>query len=88
MASGCPVVCSDIEVFREVYGGAAVYFDSKSATDLAKKLNILLDNQNLKKELVEKGLRQASKYSWKKLALETLNLYKEVISKEKNENWN
>jgi len=88
MASGCPVVCSDIEVFREVYGDAAVYFDSKSATDLAKKLNILLDNQNLKKELVGKGLRQASKYSWKKLALETLNLYKEVISKEKNENWN
>jgi len=76
MASDCPVICSDIEVFREVYADAALYFNPKSPRDLANKINELLNKPDLRESLIKKGHIQAGKYSWKSLALETLNIYK------------
>jgi len=68
MASGCSVLASDIQVLREVYNDAALYFDPKSSSDLAEKINKVIDNQSLKTELVKKGLKQVDKYSWEKTA--------------------
>lgn len=78
MNYGCPVVCSDIPVFREIYGEAALMFDPKNPKDLAVKISRLLDDKNLKQEYIEKGRRQAEKYSWKKMADETLAIYKSL----------
>src|SRR4030042_2944631 len=75
MASGCPVVCSDIPVFKEVYGDAPIYFDPKSPRDIANKINQLTNNLNLKTQSIQKGFEQAEKYSWEKLAKQTLSIY-------------
>ncbi|OGY23040.1 MAG: hypothetical protein A2126_01840 [Candidatus Woykebacteria bacterium GWB1_45_5] len=80
MASRCPVVCSDIDVFKEVYNEAALYFDPNSASDLTNKINLVINGSDLRKDLINKGLEQAGKYSWRKLAIETLGLYKKVIT--------
>ncbi len=39
MASGCRICCSDIEVFHEVAGKNALYFDPDDAKDIAENLN-------------------------------------------------
>ncbi len=75
MASGCPVICSDIPVFQEIYEEAAIYFNPKEATDLVEKINRLASDQGLVRQLKEKGLQQAKKYSWQKMAGETLRVY-------------
>ena len=36
MSCGCPVVCSDLDVLREVGGHAALYFDPQSERDIAR----------------------------------------------------
>ena len=78
MASGCPVIASDIEVLREVYGDAALYFNPKNNLDLAKKINSVLQNKELKDEQIKKGLKQVKKYSWRKMARETLEVYQSL----------
>jgi len=45
---------------------------------LEKEIKILLDNQKLKNELIIKGFEQVKKYSWKKTAEETLDVYAKV----------
>lgn len=75
MASGCPVIVSDIEVFKEVYGDAALYFNPKNNLDLANKIESIIQNDELKDEQIKKGLKQVKKYSWEKLAKETLKIY-------------
>ncbi len=79
-ASGCPVVCSDIPVLREIYADAAYYFDPKDPKNIASKLELIIKNSKLKIELREKGLEQVKKYSWRKMAQETLSVYRAVLS--------
>lgn len=44
MARGIPVVVSDIEIFREIGGSAAIYFDQNDAADFASKVNQIETN--------------------------------------------
>jgi glycosyltransferase involved in cell wall biosynthesis len=38
-----------------------------------------LTNERLRKELIEKGNAQVKKYSWKRMAEQTLDVYKKVL---------
>lgn len=75
MARGIPIAVSDIPIFREIGGEAAVYFDPNSPDQLLDALAKL----NIETDWLEKsaqGLTQAKKFSWKKSAerlLEALN---------------
>ena len=90
MAAGCPVVCSNIPVFKEVYGDAAVYFDPKKPKDISEKVQFIIHNapssakasagREFRIQQTKKGFGQVKKYSWKKLAEKTLQVYKQVSS--------
>jgi len=54
-AFGCPVFCSDIAVFKEVCGEAAVYFDPKDPGSLRRVLSSYLENPDMMKMKVDKG---------------------------------
>lgn len=75
MAIGTPVVCSDIPVFREIYGDACLKFDPKDSNDIAQKIKQVLENEKVRKELIAKGKKQVAKYSWRKMAIESLSIY-------------
>lgn len=82
MAMSCPVVCSNTASLPEILGDAALYFDPYNINDMVDKINELLNNEKLKKELIEKGRKQVLQYSWYKTAEETLKLYNLIIGKE------
>lgn len=75
MASGIPLLASNISVLKEVYGNAALYFDPKDSDDISQKINRVLRDEKLKSELIKKGKAQVKKYSWQKMAGKTLNMY-------------
>lgn len=75
MACGCPVVSSNAGSLTEVGGDAAYYFDPKNINDLIEKINQVLSDQNLRKDLIEKGNKRCKQFSWKKMAKETLKIY-------------
>ena len=75
MVANLPVLCSNIPTFKEVYGSAALYFDPTNPNDIAEKIKKVLKNLKTRSDLVEKGKKQVKKYSWSKMAKETLTIY-------------
>jgi len=78
MSAGCPLVCSNIPVFKEIYGEAAVYFDPKKPKDIADKIQFVIHNSEFRIQSIKKGFEQVKKYSWKNLAEQTLEVYKSM----------
>lgn len=79
MVHGAPVVSSNATCLPEVCGQAAHYFDPHSPADMAKKIQEVLLNEKLQKDLVQKGHVQVKKFSWRHMAQETLAVYKSVL---------
>lgn len=79
MVHGCPVVSSNATCLPEVYGPGAHYFNPKDIEDMAAKINEVLTKESLRRRLVENGYQQARKYSWRRMAEQTLAVYKEVL---------
>lgn len=80
MVHGCPLVSSNATCLPEVYGEAAEYFDPLSVEDMAKAIEKVISSDSLRKSLITKGKHQANKYSWAKMAEQTLEIYKEVLN--------
>lgn len=78
MASGLPVVCSNIPTLKEVYGDAALYFDPESPNDIASKIKLAISDRALRSKLIDSSFQQVKKYSWLKMAKETLEVYKRI----------
>lgn len=74
-----PVICSNIPVLREIYGDAAAYFDPKNEKDIAGKIGKVTKDEKLRNQLIAEGEKQVKKYSWLKMAQETLKAYNEVV---------
>jgi glycosyltransferase involved in cell wall biosynthesis len=62
MASGVPVVCSDIPVFREVYGDAVCYVDPKDFHSVVDGIRQVRRDPNFAGDLVTRGRHQAMRY--------------------------
>ena len=77
MASGTPVVASDIPPLREVAGEAAVYVDPFEPAAIARGLR---EAEQRRDELVEAGLERAAAFSWKQTAEATLEVYRRVLA--------
>lgn len=79
MACGTPVITSPFSSIAEVAGDAALLTDPNNPDTLAHAMiQTALDN-TLRQRLIELGIEQARKFSWKKAAMETLNIYKECM---------
>lgn len=78
MASGCPVITSDIPPLVEVLGGAGLHFASGFARDLAHAIRQLNDSPTLADELRHRGLERAKAFSWDNTAKITVDVYREA----------
>lgn len=79
MAAGVPVVSSGIPCLKEVLGGAPLYFKANNQEDCLKKMLDLAGDQELRDELIKRGAEQVKKYSWEKMARETLGIYEQCL---------
>ncbi len=75
MARGVPVVSSNVTFLPEILANAALYFNPLDIDDMAEKIRRTLSNDGVKKALIQKGFEQVKKYSWEKMAEETLKIY-------------
>jgi glycosyltransferase involved in cell wall biosynthesis len=79
MMHGAPVVSSNASCLPEIYGDAAHYFDPLDAQAISDAIEEVLTDQNLRQALIAKGYEQASKYSWQRMAEQTMAIYDEVL---------
>lgn len=81
MARETPVIASNIPVFNEIYDKAAIYFDPNDAKDMADKMSEVL-KEKTRMAMIKKGRGQVKKYSWKKMARETLQIYNTCLNEQ------
>lgn len=81
MLHGAPVISSNATCLPEVYSDAAHYFNPYDVSDMAHAIDDVLSSPELRKELIEKGYKQAKKYSWKRMAQQTLSVYENSLQK-------
>lgn len=80
---GVPVLLSDIPAHKEVFGDSVLYFDPNSNIDLTDKMLRMSKEEDLRKDLIQRGYANVQKYSWLEMAKQTLSIYKDILAKDK-----
>ena len=78
MATGTPVIASDLPALREVLGEAACYVDPCSEQDLARAIIQLANSPARLARLAKMGMARSGAYTWRDCAEKTLRVYEEV----------
>jgi glycosyltransferase involved in cell wall biosynthesis len=78
MACGVPVITSDTSSMPEVAGDAALLIDPFNPNEITSAMICITEDKNLKISLVNKGLVQAAKFSWKAMAQNVLDIYNKI----------
>lgn len=78
MASGIPVVAFANQGYKSFLKGkkGAFLVPPKDYKGLAKKIEVLIKNENLRKKMGEWGCSEAQNYSWDKISSQVLDFYK------------
>ncbi|OGD86949.1 hypothetical protein A2Z23_01660 [Candidatus Curtissbacteria bacterium RBG_16_39_7] len=85
MACGCPVVVSNTSSLQEVVGDASILVDPENVKNIAEGIKKVLNlDEDERRVLIEKGLKQAQKFSWEKCAKKTLEVLELVSNKSKS----
>jgi len=80
MSAGTLVLASNISVFREIYKDNAMYFNPYDFSSIAKVVEQALSiKANERKKIIIKAQKFIQRYSWQKMAKQTLNVYKEAL---------
>jgi len=77
-ACGAPVVTSNVTSMPEIAGDAAFLINPNNGEELKAAVMKLLNDENLRNNLIARGLKQAKEYSWVKMAKKTLAIYESV----------
>jgi glycosyltransferase involved in cell wall biosynthesis len=79
IAAGTLVLASDISVFKEVYKDNVLYFNPFDFTSIEKTMREALEMSPRQREkFIKKGQKFIQRYSWSKMAKQTLKVYKEA----------
>jgi glycosyltransferase involved in cell wall biosynthesis len=80
MTRGTPVACSGIGPLEEVAGDAALYFEPADTQAMARAIETLLEDAELRKRLGRAGRQRAKQFSWAKTAEATIASYERAIA--------
>jgi glycosyltransferase involved in cell wall biosynthesis len=80
MSAGCPVIIANRSCYPEVFGDAAILVDPDDTKEVAAKILEVIEDKELQKELIQKGLKRVKRYSWDKAAEGTLEVFKSLIA--------
>ena len=79
MSCSCPTIISNIPVLKELYKSSSIYINPYSVEDIKNMILKLLNDDELRNNLVKSGLSESRNYSWKKSASEIIDLIKDIL---------
>lgn len=72
IASGTPVITSNISSLPEVVGEAGLLVNPLEIKEITSAMNLMAEDEKLRLELRQLGLKRAKNFSWEKTARETI----------------
>lgn len=79
MSAGAPVLTSATTSIPEVAGDAALLVDPLDIKAISEGMKRLAEDRSYRKDLVEKGFQRMRRFSWRKTAEETLDVYRDLL---------
>jgi glycosyltransferase involved in cell wall biosynthesis len=79
MATGVPVLTSNISSLPEVAGDAAITVDPYDVDAITDGLERLIVDPDLRNTLIQKGLARAKEFTWEKSARQLLGIYENLL---------
>ncbi len=81
MSTGCLVAASDIPVYKEVYEKHVIYFNPLDFSSIESSIEKIVNMSKSERDSVVLAAKVfAKKYSWSKMARETLQIYEKTRS--------
>lgn len=80
MANRTPVIASNSSSLPEVLDDAAVLINPENVFDIARGMKLILSDEVLRRRLVQKGIEQVARFSWKLAAQRVLEVYSDVAA--------
>ncbi len=77
--AGCALVLADIPTLRELWNGAAAFFEPRDSRELRATLQTLLDDPNRQRELARAARARADEYSIAAAAAEYFDTYQSLL---------
>jgi glycosyltransferase involved in cell wall biosynthesis len=81
MASGLPIVASDLYVHREICGDAALYFPRFSAERMAERVLQVSQSMTLQRQLADSGLKRSRDFSWSSHVAQLIHLAEDLLKR-------
>ncbi len=78
MAAGCPVIASNTSSIPESVGDAGLLFDPRDSEDLARKIEMVINDKALTAQLIEKGRDRARRFTWQAMTEHIYEEYKKL----------
>jgi glycosyltransferase involved in cell wall biosynthesis len=75
---GVPVLTSNTSSLPEIAGEGALYVDPYNVEEIAKGMERIAFNENLRRELIKKGFENVKRFSWEKAAQRLLEIFREI----------
>ena len=75
MANRTPVIASNTSSLPEVLDDAALLINPENVFDIARGMKLILSDDLLRQKLVQKGIEQVAKFSWKVAAQKVVETY-------------
>lgn len=75
MVFGVPTAVSNIDCLKEMCDEASIYFDPNDVKEMASVMVRVLNDNVLRDDLIKRGLENIKRFSWAKMAQETLEVY-------------
>jgi glycosyltransferase involved in cell wall biosynthesis len=79
MACGAPVISSNASSLPEVVGEGGLLVSPTDVRAWREAIERVMSDEMLRRYLAQRGLKQAAKFSWKKTAAQTREVYRSVI---------
>lgn len=80
MASGVPVISSNRASMPEVISDAGVLLEPLDEQAIAQNMRNLIEDDQLHQRLSMAGQKRSQNFTWRKCALQTLNIYQKVLA--------
>lgn len=78
MACGTPTIASNSSCLPEISGGVLKYFDPHSEEEMSACMEAVLESQDLRCELAERGRTRAGEFEWHRCAERTMEVLAQV----------
>lgn len=79
MACGTPVITSNITSLPEIAGDAALLVNPYSLDEIVSAMNKIVEDDSLRHQMIEKGLKQSKNFSWDLTLKKIMNVIESII---------